>query len=245
LVSYIAVRNAGHPPDREHHFGHAKFESLGALFELLFLVALGGGIVYSAIRRLLHGSPEITIGYTAGILIVVTIAVDIWRTVTLQRTARQTGSEALAASAMHFLSDLIGTLMVVFSLLMTAAGYPKADIIAALAIAVLVCTLTFRMGRRVISSLTDRAPSGIDNNVERIVHSVSHVIGVHDIRVRQAGSQYFAEMHVDLEPDLTLGDAHDVLDRIEEALRKSYPTMHVVTHPEPHDAGYSDSVQPS
>jgi cation diffusion facilitator family transporter len=161
--------------------------------------------------------------------------VDVWRTVTLHRTAKRTGSEALAASAMHFLSDLLGTLMVVFGLVMTALGYPKADSFAALAIAALVWSLTFRMGRRVFSSLTDRAPGGIALDVEGVVRSVTHVIGVHDIRVRQAGSQYFAEMHVELEPNLPLGEAHDVLNRVEEALLRRYPGMHVVTHPEPYE----------
>lgn len=235
LVSYFAVRNAGRPPDGEHHFGHAKFESVGALFELSFLFALGAAIVYGAVRRLMLGAPQIIVTPPAVALIALTISVDVWRTVTLHRAAQRTGSEALAASAMHFLSDLLGTLMVVFGLVMNALGYPKADSFAALAIAALVWSLTVRMGRRVLSSLTDRAPSGIAHDVEDVVRSVRHVIGVHDIRVRQAGSQYFAEMHVDLEPNLPLGEAHDVLDRVEAELQARYPGMHVVTHPEPYE----------
>jgi cation diffusion facilitator family transporter len=237
LVSYVAIYRAGQPPDDHHHFGHAKFESIGALTELLFLLALGGAIVYNAVRRLLFGTPEITITWVAVALVTLTITIDVWRTTALHRAARRTGSEALAASAMHFLSDLLGTSMVMFGLLMTALGYPKADSMAALVIAGLVLYLSYRLGRRVLSSLTDRAPRGISVDVEDLVSSIRHVIGVHDIRVRQAGAQYFAEMHVDLSPTISLEQAHDVLDQIEEELRKRYPGMHVVTHPEPFGEG--------
>jgi cation diffusion facilitator family transporter len=233
VISYVAVRNAGRPPDEDHLFGHAKFESIGALFELMFLGALGAAIVYSALRRLVFGGPEITITGTALALVVVTIAVDFWRTVSLHTAAKRTGSEALAASALHFLSDLCGTLVMAVSLGLTYLGFHRADSLAALVIAVMIFYMTFRLGQRVFHSLTDRAPKGIVEDVQTIVLAVEDVKDVHDIRVRQAGSQYFTEMHVSLSPELSLERAHHVLDRIESVLRRKFPSMHVVTHPEP------------
>jgi cation diffusion facilitator family transporter len=233
FVSLAAVIGAARPPDREHQFGHAKYESLGALVELTFLLGLGVAIVYNAILRLMHGGPEIQVTPTAMLLIALTISVDLWRTLKLHAAAKHTGSEALAASAMHFLSDFLGTLAVVGGLIFNALGFVKADSIAALVIGGMVSTLTFRMGRNVISSLTDKAPVGVAHDVEVVVHSVEDVIDVHDIRVRQAGSQYFTEMHVNLAPQISLERAHDVLDEIEHELHKRYPKMHVTTHPEP------------
>jgi cation diffusion facilitator family transporter len=233
LISYIAVHTAGRPPDEDHLFGHAKFESVGALLQLLFLLGLGGVIVYKALMRMLLGAPEVTITVTSAILIALTIAVETWRTISLVRSARQFGSETLAASALHFLSDLLGTIVVVFGLIFTALGFPEADAIAALVIAALVFILSFRLGARVFHSLTDRAPVGLVEDVEAVVLAVENVIDVHDIRVRQAGSQYFTEMHVSLAPDLSLERAHHVLDQIESELHERFPSMHVVTHPEP------------
>jgi cation diffusion facilitator family transporter len=234
LISFFAILSAGRPPDPQHHFGHAKFESVGALIELTFLVVLGFAIIYSAQDRLFAAKhPEVSVSWTAILLVFITISVDLWRTITLFRAARKTGSEALSASAMHFFSDLLGTITVVFGLAMTAMGHPHADSIAALVIAGLVLYLSFRMGRHVFSSLTDKAPAGMAEEVEKIVRSVLHVIAVHDIRIRQAGSEYFTEMHVDLEHDISLGQAHDVLDLIEHELTARYPRMHITTHPEP------------
>jgi cation diffusion facilitator family transporter len=235
LVTYVAVRNASKPPDSEHHFGHAKYESIGALLEVSFLVLIAMVIVYSAMRRLLLGAPEITLTPTAIGLVAFSVSVDVWRTVTLRRAARRTGSEALEASSLHFLSDLLGTSVVVFGLFMSVFGFPKADSIAALIIAAIILFLAVNLGLRIFHSLTDRAPEGMAQNVARIVSGVANVLGVHDIRIRQAGSQYFTEMHIDLAQHLPLGEVHRVLDRIEESLRATYPTMHIVTHPEPVD----------
>jgi cation diffusion facilitator family transporter len=233
VVSYIAIRGAGKPPDREHPYGHAKFESMGALVELIFLSGLGILILVNAVSRLASGVQPVHLGLAGVLLVAAAFSVDLWRTIVLNVTARRTRSEALGASAIHFLADLLTTVVVIVGMVMTGLGFPKADSYAALIITLVIANLAIKLGRRVFSSLTDRAPSGIARDVEDIVRSVSHVIGVHDIRVRQAGSQYFAEMHVDLEPNLPLGEAHDVLDRVEEELQARYPGMHVVTHPEP------------
>ena len=236
LVTFLAIRLAVRPPDEDHMFGHAKYESLGALLQLIFLFLLAGLIVYNAFKRLFIEPEEVKIGIAAFIVMGVSISVEAWRTMALVRAARKTRSEALAASSTHFLTDFLDSLVVIFGLVMTSLGYHKADTFAALFVAVVILWLCFRLSRDVLHSLTDRAPAGVAQDVESIVSKVENVIGVHDIRVRQAGTQLFTDMHVDLAYHLPLGDVHHVLDQIEHALHELYPTMHVVTHPEPVDA---------
>ena len=235
IVTLIAVRNAAKPPDGEHHFGHAKYESVGALLEVSFLLLVSYLIINSAIGRLLHGSSAITLSPLALLLVAFSVSVDVWRTSALWRAARKTGSEALQASSFHFLSDLLGTSVVVFGLIMSAFGFRRADAVAALVIAGVIIVMSIKLGRRIFHSLTDRAPEGVARDVETVVCKIENVIGVHDIRVRQAGSQYFTEMHVEFASHLPLEEVHHILDVIEYSLRDHYPTMHIVTHPEPVD----------
>lgn len=244
LITFIAISQAIKPPDRDHLFGHAKYESIGALAQLVILFALAGLIVYNAFSRLFIEPVTVKIGLTAFFVMGVSTAVEAWRTVVLMRAARRMRSEALAASSTHFLTDFLDSIVVIFGLIMTSLGYPKADIFAALFVAAVILWLCFRLSRDVIHSLTDRAPEGLAKDIENVVVGVTDVIGVHDIRVRQAGPQYFTEMHVHLAPHLTLGQAHDVLDRIETELMKKYPDMHITTHPEPHENGH-DGIQES
>ncbi|MDD5088621.1 MAG: cation diffusion facilitator family transporter [bacterium] len=241
IISFIAIRNAGKPPDPDHHYGHAKFESLGALIELVFLVGLGIAIVDNALARLAGGTQEIQLNVIGILLIAASFSVDVWRTVSLNVAARRSGSEALAASATHFLADLLTTVVVIVGIVATALGFPRGDSFAALGIAAVLAYLSIRLGRRIFSSLSDRAPAGLASEVETIVSSVEHVIEVHDIRIRQAGSQMFAEMHVYLDARLSLEAAHDVLDNIERVLQARFPTLHIVTHPEPWGADVSEA----
>lgn len=245
IISFVAIRNAGKPPDPDHHYGHAKFESIGALVELIFLVGLGIAIVYNALGRLASGTQEVHLSGIGIALIAASFSVDLWRTISLNIAARKSGSEALAASATHFLADLLTTMVVIVGIAMTALGYPRADSFAALGIAAVLAYLSIRLGRRVFSSLSDRAPAGLSAEVEAIVSSIEHVFEVHDIRVRAAGSALFAEMHVCLDAKLSLEAAHDVLDEIESRLQSRYPTLHVVTHPEPWDAKLANASEVS
>ncbi len=235
LITFLAIRQAVKPPDEDHLFGHAKYESMGALLQLIFLFVLGGLIVYNGLTRLFVKPAHVEIGVAAFVVMGVSISVEAWRTLALVRAARKTRSEALAASSTHFLTDFLDSIVVIFGLIMTSLGFPIADSIAALFVAAVVLWLCFRLSRDVIHSLTDRAPEGVAETVENVVRNIENVIGVHDIRVRQAGTQYFTEMHVDLARHLPLGDVHHVLDQIEHSLHELYPTMHIVTHPEPVD----------
>ena len=233
LLTYVAVKKAAEPPDKEHHFGHAKYESVGALAQLVILLGLVAGIVYNAIHRLFIAPAALEIGWIAFAVMGVSICIEGWRTFSLLGAARKTGSEALAANFTHFLSDFLDSFVVIFGLIMAANGHPKADSIAALFVAAVIFSVAIRLGMQVFHSLTDRAPEGIAHEVEAIVVKIEHVIGVHDIRVRQAGSQFFTEMHVELDQEFPLAKVHEVLDEIESALRRSFPAMHVSTHPEP------------
>jgi len=237
IVTLIAVWMARVPPDREHHFGHAKYESVGALVQLIILLALCGFIIFEAIERLrMNTPPVVRSGFALGVM-VVSIGVEAWRTMSLFRAARHSKSEALAASSIHFLSDFLDSIAVIIGLIFALFGYARADSYAALIVAAVILTLSVRLGRDVLHSLTDRAPAGLADDIRPIVCSVAHVMDVHDIRIRRAGAQYFAEMHVDLEPDLPLAEAHNVLDIVEDELRKRYPNMHITTHPEPYQPG--------
>jgi cation diffusion facilitator family transporter len=233
IITFIAIKKAVEPPDRDHPFGHAKFESIGALIQLAFLFGIGGLIVYNALRRLFVEPQPVEVGALAFAVMALSVGVEAWRTIALLRAARSTKSEALAASSMHFLTDFLDSFVVIFGLIMTAIGYPRADSFAALFVAGVILTLSIRLGRDVFNSLTDRAPEGIADDVRDVVMKVSDVRGVHDIRVRRAGPQLFTEMHVELDAAMPLAQTHDILDQIEATLRAKYPSMHVVTHPEP------------
>ncbi len=233
VITFVAIRKAVQPPDHDHLYGHAKYESIGAFVQLLFLVAVAGAVLVQAFRRMFVDPQPVEIGPLVFAVMGLSLVVEGWRTLALMRAARQTRSEALAASSTHFLTDFLDSFVVIFGLVMTSLGYPSADSIAAVFVAGVIIMLSLRIGRDVFNSLTDRAPAGIREEVEQIALRTESVIGVHDVRVRRAGPQLFTEMHVELSAEMKLGETHRILDLIEDSLCNRFPNMHVVTHPEP------------
>ena len=233
LVAFVAIRHASKPPDLDHQYGHAKVESVAALFEIILLIGFGVLIIYNAVVRFQAESVELNVGWPAFAVMSVSLCVEGWRAFSMKKAAKQTGSEALGASSLHFLTDFLDSIVVIFGLAATTMGYPKADIYAALFVAGIILMLAYDLSKEVISSLTDRAPAGVTEKVEAAVSKIDGVIGVHGIRIRCAGSQMFMEMHVEMDSRLDLVKAHDILDEIERVVHALYPTMHIATHPEP------------
>src|SRR5947209_226069 len=133
-LTYFAVRVGDKPADEGHPFGHAKIEAVAALAQTAFLLALSLGVAVVAVRRL--GRPvEIAADYFAFAVVLASIAVDIYRWRALRRVARETGSPALEADALHYSSDLVASGLVLVGLAATRAGLPAADAFAAIGVA--------------------------------------------------------------------------------------------------------------
>src|ERR1700693_751150 len=131
VVTWMVVRVSGKPADHEHHYGHGKFESLSALGVIAMLYVLAGGILVESYSRLREGAPPPTISAIPFIVLLVDIAVNFWRARALHRAARDTRSQALAADALHFSSDVLGSVAVIIGLALSGLGYAWGDAAAA------------------------------------------------------------------------------------------------------------------
>ena len=123
VITWLVVRVSDQPADEEHHYGHGKFESLSALFVIALLYVLAGGILVESWSRLREGAAPPTLSAIPFVVLVIDIAVNFWRARALHRTARATRSQALAADALHFASDVLGSIAVIIGLVLTGLGY--------------------------------------------------------------------------------------------------------------------------
>ena len=172
-VTWLAVRTSGKPPDAEHHYGHGKIENLAALLETALLVVTSIWIVREALDRLSGDGHEVRWVGAAAFVMAVSIVVDVFRARDLGRAAAETGSQALEADALHFRSDIASSCVVLLGLACAWAagrGAPPllaaADPAAAIAVAALVLVLSWRLGRRAVDVLLDRAPTGVARAIE-------------------------------------------------------------------------------
>ena len=185
VITYFAVRISGKPADREHQYGHGKVESVAALPETALLFLLSAGVIWEAVQRLLgaHGTAvEATVASFA--VIAASIVVDFFRARVLSRTAAETSSQALEADALHFSSDMWSSLAVLVGLFAVALGFPQADSLAAIVVAIFVCLAGWRLGKRTIDTLTDTAPRGVAERVAAIARKIRGIVAVEQVRTR-------------------------------------------------------------
>jgi cation diffusion facilitator family transporter len=156
VITWLVVRVSDQPADAEHHYGHGKIESLSALGVTAMLYVLAGGILVTAFSHLREGATPPTLSAIPFIVLLVDIAVNLWRARALHRTAHETNSQALAADALHFASDVLGSVAVIVGLALSALGYHWGDAAAAIAVAVVIAALGLRLARSTVETLMDR-----------------------------------------------------------------------------------------
>jgi cation diffusion facilitator family transporter len=193
VITWLVVRVSDRPADDEHHYGHGKFESLSALFVIALLYVLAGGILVESWSRLREGAAPPTLSAIPFVVLVIDIAVNFWRARALHRTARETRSQALAADALHFASDVLGSIAVIAGLVLTGLGFAWGDSAAAIAVAVMISILGLRLGRSTIETLLDRAPEGAAEKAIAAIRAVPGVVGVERLRVRMVGPTHFID----------------------------------------------------
>jgi len=237
LLTFFAVSVAVRPADRGHPFGHAKAQNLAALAEATFLIGVSIAIAIVALLRLTGViSAEVEASWWVFAAIALVIAIDASRVLVSVRAARAYRSEALRASALHFGSDLVGTLAVLAGLSAAALGFHEGDAIAALFVAGLVILAAARLLRRNVGVLMDQAPADAERIARAAIAALDPPVELRRLRVREAGGAHFADVVIGIAPGDAVGQGHAAADRVEEVLRERLPDADVVVHVEPRDA---------
>ena len=245
LVTFFAVRFSGKAPDNQHQFGHGKIENLSALFETFLLLITCVWIIYEAVQRLFYKSVSVDISIWAFVVMGVSIFVDINRSKILFKAARDYNSQALEADALHFSTDIWSSSVVILGLALAWIGklaensFPalknldKADLIAALGVAVIVIYISVQLGIRTVEGLLDSAPKGMNEKLETVIYSVPGIENVHSLRVRRSGPNLFIDVHVLVDGQMPLEKAHTLTEIVEREVDRVAPQADITIHVEP------------
>ncbi len=233
ILTYFAIKAADKPADDEHHFGHGKIEAMAALIETSLLMGLAGVVAYEGAQRLLVPAAHIEASpWVFGVLIV-SIIVDFTRWRQLSRIAKETRSDALAADALHFSSDLVSSVLVILGLVATVYGYPQGDAVAALGVALFIAIAGYKLGRRTIDTLTDAAPSGVSQSLYPALSEIAGVVKIDHIRVRPAGAQTFAEVGIGVARTASLERVAMIKESVIKSATQLFPELIVTVTTQP------------
>lgn len=236
VIVLISVVLAARPADRSHQFGHGKFEAVGAAIEGAFITCAGVWIGYRAILRLITGQTPDAIPPFVCAVMAVTALLYLAVSIFLMREAKATKSPAIFAEALHLRTHIYITGGMAGGLLIgSLGGYVIVDTLLALGISVCLIAISVRVFRTVFAQFTDEAipPEEIEE-LGRIIDRFSgSFIEVHGIRTRQSGAERHIEMHLVVDPKMTVFDAHALAHRIEDAICDPWPTARAAIHVEP------------
>jgi len=247
-LTFFSVRVSDKPADEDHTYGHGKIENLSAFAEAGLMGVSCAWIVFEALRRIFGRGVQLHHpGWPAAVLLV-SIAVDRWRSRQLRAVAERTGSPALRTDASHFASDIWASLAVLAGLGFTWVGahfaiawLRYADPLAAMVVSILIFRMTFRLGHEAVSVLTDEIPAETRRRVVREVERVEGVLAVEQARVRRAGAGYFADLALALPRRSTFEHTGGLVEAATAAVHRVLPQADVVIRTLPRDS-HTESV---
>lgn len=233
IITYFAVKWGDQPPDEEHHYGHAKFESVAALAETILLFGTGVWIIYEATNRLVTGATHIELAWWAFAIIAASVVIDYNRSRALRRVALSTSSDALMADSLHFTADMWSSLAVFAGLAAVWAGYSWADSAVALVVAVLILRAAIMLGKRTLDTLLDTAPQDASETIRRIVERFDGVLSLERLRIRPAGPTLFTGIVVTVRRTMPIDDLMDLKQAIAREIKTAYPNADVTVTTDP------------
>jgi cation diffusion facilitator family transporter len=234
IITYFAIRWGDQPADDQHHYGHAKIESVAALVETALLFLTTAWVAWEAVSRLLgQGGHVVEVTWWAVAIIAVSIIIDYNRVQALRRVAKKTASEALEADALHFSSDMWSSIVVLAGLAAVWAGIPAADSVAALIVSVFIAHAGWQLGARTMNTLLDAAPAGATEIVRGLVSDVHGVLAIKSIRLKPGGPTMFTSIVVEVARTMPIDDIVKTKDAIHNAVQERFPNADITVTANP------------
>lgn len=233
-VTFVAVRYAAAPPDRKYSFGHGKAEAFASLMQAGLVFASAALIGREALARLADPRPVAQEGWAMAVMVFSTL-LTVWLVRAQGRVVRQTSSVAVSGDRAHYLSDLASNLIALAGIAAAAfLDLGGVDAVAGLAVAALLVWSAVEVFRGAAAQLMDRElPEDARRRIRALVAEDRRLTHVHQLRTRASGPFVHIQMHLDLDPDLTLTQAHEVIVAAEKRLLAEFPSADIIIHADP------------
>lgn len=225
ILAYFGIRKASQPADESHLYGHAKFENIASLAQTFLISIVAVLIVIEAIKRIFNPIP-LTETFFGILAMIINIFVDFLLSSYLIKKSVETRSQALAASAVNYRMDLFQNSAVLAGLFFASFGFYLADPLLAIFVALLMFRASFKIGKESVSALSDGSPSKkILDKIEKTIVSFKGVKSFHKLRARYFGRDIHVDVHIQLDPMLSLKKAHSISHSLKKEILKKVPEV--------------------
>jgi ferrous-iron efflux pump FieF len=234
LVTLYSVRLAAMPADRQHRFGHGKAEAIAALLQVVLISLSAFWLAVHSAGALFAGTRSTGAGTGVAVSVISMILTLVL--INYQRSViARTGSLAIGTDSVHYQSDFALNAAVIAALLLDQlADIRGADAVAGLGIALWLLHNAYAASQNAVDQLMDREwPEARRHAFIEVANRHPELRGIHDLRTRTSGNNDFVQFHVWVDPEMTVGEAHRVMDEVEARLRDVFPDVEILIHPDP------------
>ena len=233
IIAFLSVKVSDNPPDSRHPYGHGKIENISGVIEALLIFVAAIWIIIEAVKKLFVEKIELDSIALGSVVMLVSAIVNIIVSRRLYKVARETNSVALEADALHLKTDVYTSLGVAVGLgLIMVTGINWLDPVVAIFVALFIIRESYYLLKRAFTPLLDTA-WGADE-IEELEKTLKRMeVSYHDLRTRVAGNYRFIDLHIQIPGDVSVGNAHQYCDKIENELTGNYENLVVTIHVEP------------
>lgn len=234
LSSFVAVRYAAKPPDGTYRFGRGKAESFSAVFQVCLIIFAAFHLLEQAYERYMHPQ-EVAESAVAIWAMLIFIAVTVWLLIAQTWAIRATGSIAVRGDRAHYIADMIANVFVILGIIVsTSTSFIRADAIVGALMAFWLLWTAFKVARLAWAQLLDQElPDTERDLIIKLAMQDPAIKAVHDLRTRASGPHIHIQMRLDMDQELTLSGAHDIVIAAEKRLMEAYRAADVLIHPHP------------
>ncbi len=246
FVTLYGVRMAAMPADADHRFGHGKAEALAALFQVVLIGVSACAILWRAVERMVHGEVTARAEFGIGVSVIAIVA-TIGLLAYQRHVIARTGSVAINADHVHYQSDVLLNLAVIAAIAIDQyGGIGWADPVFGVGIAIVLIIGAWRAAGQAIDQLMDREwPEDKRRAFLDFAATLPPLAGLHDLRTRTSGTHDFVQFHVWVDPDMTVAEAHEIIDAAEDALIARFPGTEILIHLDPEGQVDKEGILPT
>ena len=228
LITFLAIRISTRPPDKDHTYGHGKYENLSALFQLVIISLLCFFVIYKSIQRIILKDFELILNNYVFIVLIGSILVNMIRVYFVGNVAKKYNSYAFKAEFLNYSSDIISSLIVVIGLFIARAGFYLADPIASIIISILILIFGVRMAIKVIKNFLDYIPREVTEKVHEVLEEIPEIKSIDRILIHEVGNIKFVNLEISVNDNIYLSRLENLKEKIAGEIIKKLPDSQIM-----------------
>jgi len=218
IITFLAVRAATRPPDRDHTYGHGKYENISALFEIIIIAILCFFIIYKSVQRIISKNLTLELNIYVFIVLAVSIAINIVRVYFIGNAAKKFNSFAFKADFINYFSDIISSVIVIIGLLLAKAGFFLADPVASIAVSFIILGFSIRLLIKIVRNLLDYIPRETTDKINAIIGGFPEIMAINKIKIHEVGDIRFINIDLSVNDNVYLSQIETIKENIKKEI---------------------------